>query len=67
MKYNVQSVETKFHRDLQEHMDVLKVKIKMPDTKRYIMKKINWSQMEVQKKLLSVKTTWHRQDKRRNL
>ena len=55
VKYNVQSVETKFHRDLQEHMDVLKVKIEMPDTKRY-MEKIKWSQMEVQKKLLSVKS-----------
>ena len=36
-------------------MDVLKVKIEMPDTKRY-MEKIKWSQMEVQKKLLSVKS-----------
>ena len=28
-------VETKFHCDLQEHMDVLKVKIEMPDTEIY--------------------------------
>ena len=55
VKYNVQNVEIKFHRDLREHMDALKVKIEMPDTKRY-MEKIKWSQMEVQKKLLSVKT-----------
>ena len=53
--YNVQDMETKFHCDLREHMDVLKVKIEMPDTKKY-MEKIKWSQMEVQKKLLSVKS-----------
>ena len=45
----------KFHHDLQEHTDVLKVKIEMPDTKSYI-EKIKWNQMEVQKKLLSVKS-----------
>ena len=55
VQYNVQDMETKFHCDLREHMDVLKVKIEMPDTKRYI-EKIKWSQMEVQKKLLSVKS-----------
>ena len=31
------------------------MKIEMPDTKRY-MEKIKWSQIEVQKKLLSVKS-----------
>ena len=36
-------------------MDVLKVKTEMPDTKRY-METIKWSQMEVKKKLLSVKS-----------
>ena len=46
VKYNVQSVEIKFHHDLREHMDALKVKIEMLDTKRY-MEKIKWSQMEV--------------------
>ena len=52
VKYNIRSVEIKFHRDLREHMDALKVKIEMPDTKKY-MEKIKWSQMEVQKKLIS--------------
>ena len=55
VKYNVWSVEIKFHCDLREHMDALKVKIEMPDKKRY-MEKIKWSQMEVQKKLLSIKS-----------
>ena len=55
LQYNVQNMETKFHCDLWEHMDVRKVKIEMLDTKRY-MEKIKWSQMEVQKKLLSVKS-----------
>ena len=41
MCYNVKDIERKFHPDLQEHMDVLKVKIEMPDTKKY-MKKVNW-------------------------
>ena len=45
-------MEIKFHHNLREHMDALKVKIEMPDTKRY-MEKIKWSQMEVQKKLIS--------------
>ena len=66
VQYNVQELKTEFHCDLQEHMDVMKVKIEMPDTKRY-MEKIKWSQMEVQKKLLSVKkweAAWYRQDER---
>ena len=54
VQYNVEDVETKFNCDLREHMDVLKVKIEMPDTKRY-MEKIKRSQKKVQKKLLSVK------------
>ena len=53
--YNVQDMETKFHHDLLEHMDVLKVKIEIPDTKKF-MNKIRWSQLEVQKKLLSLKS-----------
>ena len=32
--YNVQDVETKFYCDLREDMDVLRVKIEMPDTKK---------------------------------
>ena len=55
VQYNVQDMQTKFHCDLREHTDVLKVKTEMPDTKKY-MEKIKWSQMEVQKKLLSVET-----------
>ena len=34
--YNVQDVETKFHCDLREYMDMLRVKIEMPDTKKNI-------------------------------
>ena len=38
--YNVQDMETKFHCDLQEHMDVLKVKIEILDTKKHGNEKI---------------------------
>ena len=44
---------------------MLLVKIEMPHTKKN-MKKISWSQLEVQKKLRSVKrrkTAWFGQDK----
>ena len=70
VQYNVESVETKFHRDLREHMDVLKVKIELPDTKRY-MGKIKWIQKDegTEETALSQEweTAWYRQDKRRNL
>ena len=38
MHYNVQDMETKFHHDLWEHNDVLKVKIKTLDKKKYMEK-----------------------------
>ena len=50
IRYNVQDIESKFHRDVREHMDVLKVKIEMSETRKY-RKKLSWSQLEVQRKM----------------
>ena len=39
---NVQDIESKFHSDLKEHMDLLKLKIELPETRKYT-EMISWS------------------------